>query len=171
MGFAMPPETESMTDEFVFSDAAREALSGTCFCLGLRKANRQVSRLYDEALLAHGLTVGQFGIMGHIEVLGGPSVQALADRLGMDQSALSRSLMPIEKTGLVVSHEDDSDRRRRIVRLSAAGRRRFDEAARSWQSAQRRIEELYGVRRSRKLRSRLRELVAELKKAGRGDAG
>jgi len=138
---------------FAFSSAALDALSGNCLCLRLRKATRQVTRLYDNALVAHGLTVNQFGIMGYVQALGGASLQTLADRLSMDQSALSRSLKPLERAGLVTSRVDRTDRRRRLIVLTGEGRRRFDEAARSWQVVQTRVIAAFGDELTERMRA------------------
>lgn len=148
--------------DFEFSTAATEALTGVCFCLGVRKAARRVSRLYDEALAPYGLTIGQFGILAHIEADDGQSVQDLADRLDMDQSALSRGIRPIERTGLLISRSDPSDRRRRVLVLSRAGKRRFDEAAQAWQRVQTAIAAQYGRERSAALRRDLQALNEQL---------
>ena len=149
-------------EDFAFSMSAKEALSGACLCLGLRRATRQLSRIYDDALAAHGLTIGQFGIIGHIEALEAPAVQTLADHLGMDQSALSRSLKPIEKAGLVASRTDQHDGRRRVLVLTRKGRQRFNQASEAWKAAQERIQDTVGANQTQDLRSRLSELSEKI---------
>ena len=144
--------------DFPFSPAAQEALAGGCVCFGVRKAARIIGRLYDDALAEHGLTIGQFALMAHIEPLAAPSVQALADRMGMDQSALSRGLKPLEKAGLVASTPDPNDRRRRFLGVTDAGRRRFDEAARAWKEVQDRLGDAYGEESVGRLLGELRRL-------------
>ena len=121
-------------------DAAIEgfgaALADACYCLSVRKVSRKLIRFYDRRLEPHGLTIGQFGILVLITQARDLTVQALADALEMDQSAVSRALAPLERDGLVASRSDMDDRRRRIVTLTDAGRARLGEAAGAWKSAQ-----------------------------------
>jgi len=51
----------------------------------------------------------------------GTSASTLRTRLGLDSGYLSRLLRSLEKQGLVVTEEDPSDRRVRLVHLSEAG--------------------------------------------------
>lgn len=52
----------------------------------------------------------------------GASVLALRRRLGLDSGYLSRLLRALERDGLVVATPDPDDARRRLVRLTTAGR-------------------------------------------------
>jgi DNA-binding MarR family transcriptional regulator len=119
----------------------KEAMTGVCHCLSARKHARQITRLYDEKLQPYGLTIGQFGILTAIASRDEISLQELADILDMDQSALSRGLGPLEREGLVVSAADQSDGRRRLVRLSATGFKKLSAAAAGWKAAQDAAEE------------------------------
>jgi len=114
----------------------------TCVCLALRRATRRVTRLYDEALAPHGLTIGQLGILGTIHARSrngcGPFIQELADAFEMDQSAMSRTLKPLKRAGLIDA-APEPDRRRRGVRLTAEGRSRMKAASQDWARVQRRI--------------------------------
>lgn len=113
-----------------------EAMNGACHCLSARRWARRLTRLYDEHLTAFGLTVGQFGIMTRMAYQGGASLQELADALDLDQSALSRGLAPLERDGFVISSADPADGRRRVLRLTDAGKRKLSEAAVGWKAAQ-----------------------------------
>jgi DNA-binding MarR family transcriptional regulator len=128
------------------ADEAVGALTGgRCLAMALRRSARRVSRLYDEALAAHGLNAGQLGVLAAVATMGRPSVQALADVLEMDQSATSRTLGPLEREGLVAGGRDAADRRRRRVALTDAGRARLHAAARDWQAVQHRLEVAHGA--------------------------
>ncbi|MEQ5774629.1 winged helix-turn-helix transcriptional regulator [Thalassospira sp. NFXS8] len=121
------------------ADAVALALTGVCMAHALRRATRVVSRQYDAALARHGLTIGQFTLLAHIQRMANPSVQAVADAMFMDQSAMSRGLRPLEKAGLVISRMDPADKRRRFLSVSDAGRSAFDAAAGDWQKVQSRL--------------------------------
>ena len=151
-----PPES------FAFCPDAQSVLAGACLCMDVRKAARVLGRLYDEALAPHRLTVGQFGLLGTIQLHEGRSLQAVADRICLDQSALSRALRPLEKAGLVEGRLDEADRRRRVLHLTSEGRRRFNAAAASWRDVQDRIAARYGAAQIEALQADLRRLVAAM---------
>ncbi|WP_163849902.1 MarR family winged helix-turn-helix transcriptional regulator [Pseudooceanicola aestuarii] len=115
-------------------------LSAPCYCLAVRRASRRLGAIYDAELAAHGLTVSQFAIMTSIRTLSAPTVQRIADQMEMDQSALSRGLMPLERGGLVAAKSDPADRRKKILVLTEMGARRLQEATAAWETAQRQVE-------------------------------
>lgn len=119
-----------------FVDEVEEARRGACYCLALRQASRRLIRLYDKKLAEQGLTIGQFGMLGFISGTEEYTVQALADFLDMNQSALSRGLAPLEKQGYLVSKSDPDDGRKRVLELTPLGAKRLNEASKSWKSAQ-----------------------------------
>ncbi|OWU86831.1 hypothetical protein ATO6_07405 [Oceanicola sp. 22II-s10i] len=116
-------------------------MTGACYCLAARKAARKLVRLYDSALAPHGLTVAQFSSLAWIKAMKRPTVQRMADRMELDQSALSRGLVPLEREGLVTSEPDPEDGRRKVLRLTPKGEARLSDAAVAWKQAQRQVEE------------------------------
>lgn len=120
--------------------ALAELLTGTCYCLATRRASRRMIRLYDAALARHELTVSQLGTMAWIRYLRAPTVQRIADLMEMDQSALSRGLMPLEREGLVTSAPDETDKRKKVLALTEEGARRLTAAAEDWKAAQDEVE-------------------------------
>ena len=125
----------------VETPALADLLSGSCYCLATRRASRRMIRLYDGALEKHGLTVSQLGTMAWIRYLKVPTVQKIADLMEMDQSALSRGLMPLERSGLVTSTPDDKDRRKKLLALTDAGRAVLIAAAEDWKAVQVEVEQ------------------------------
>ena len=131
MSDRMPAETPALAD----------LLSGSCYCLATRRASRRMIRLYDAALAKHGLTVSQLGTLAWVRFLRKPTVQRIADLMEMDQSALSRGLMPLERSGLVTSTPDDKDRRKKLLALTDAGRAVLIAAAEDWKAVQVEVEQ------------------------------
>jgi DNA-binding MarR family transcriptional regulator len=117
-----------------------------CTCLRLRKASRRVSQIYDHALEAYGLTVTQYGLLGHIGALDGIGVGALAANMVMDPTTLSRNLKPLLAQGHVVLAPDPRDRRARRLHLTDAGRAAFAKAKPAWTRAQLNVEQMLGDR-------------------------
>jgi DNA-binding MarR family transcriptional regulator len=121
-----------------------------CVCFNLRRAVRTVTRHYDAALAPVGLTANQFSILavlsGRAFSGGGPStLGALATRLGMDRTTLTRNLKPLTRDGLVDTQRGD-DRRQRAIVLTAAGRARLADAQPLWRKAQSQTVERLGAR-------------------------
>jgi hypothetical protein len=90
---------------------AAKIIGDECMGLHVRRAARRITRMYDEALSAVDLTIGQFSLL---TVLAGQerwAMQPLADVLGTDRSSLTAMLKPLERRELVTSEVDESDRR------------------------------------------------------------
>lgn len=124
-------------------DSSRPKLMG-CTCSRLRKVTRRVSQIYDRSLEASGLTVTQYALLAHLASFDGISIGALAEKMVMDPTSLTRTLRPLEREGLVALKPSRSDRRMRSLHLTAAGRRAFDAAKPAWARAQRHIEAAIG---------------------------
>ena len=117
-----------------------ELMTGSCYCLATRRASRRMIRIYDAELAALGLTISQLATLAWVKALRKPTVQGIADLMEMDQSALSRGLMPLEREGLVGSAPDADDKRRRVLSLTQAGEAALEAGATAWARAQRRVE-------------------------------
>lgn len=120
-----------------------------CTCSRLRRAGRQVTQLYDQALEPAGLTIGQFGLLAHLATAGtseggGIAIGTLAHARGMDPTTLTRNLKPLVAEGWVVNARDPRDRRVRAVAITSEGRKKFLDAAPLWQRAEAQMETLLG---------------------------
>ncbi len=133
-------------------------LSTTCHCTRLRRAAHAVTRLYDEALAATGLTVTQFSLLRTISRLDEPYITTLAEATGLERSTLGRNLRPLEKAGLVV-FLPGRDSRTRLVRLSRQGMRALDRAIPQWEAAQKKVAGLLGDGHVEQLTTLLEELI------------
>ena len=115
-----------------------------CTCSRLRKVTRRVSQIYDRSLEGSGLTVTQYALLAYLQSYDGISIGALAEKMVMDPTSLTRTLRPLEREGLVVFKPSRSDRRMRALHLTAAGRRTFENAKPAWARTQRFIESVIG---------------------------
>lgn len=115
-----------------------------CTCLMLRKAARRVSQIYDHCLEPYGLTITQYGLLGHVKSLDGIGIGALAEKLVMDPTTLTRNIRPLLKTSLLVLVADPSDRRHRRLHLTELGRDAFANARVGWAAAQKQIATALG---------------------------
>ena len=135
---------------------------GGCTCLRLRKASRRVSQIYDQYLEPFGLTVTQYGVLGHLATFDGISIGELADKLVMDPTTLSRNLRPLERQGLVAVKRDRRDKRTRSLGLTVKGRKAFEAAKPGWVRAQRHIEQVFGEMETPALNAALDRVLERL---------
>jgi len=115
-----------------------------CTCMRLRKASRRMTQIYDHSLESAGMTVTQYGLLGHLARYDGIGIGALAEKLIMDPTTLTRNLRPLERRGYVSMKPDRRDKRSRCLHLTTSGRAAFETAKPAWVRAQRRIEEALG---------------------------
>lgn len=120
--------------------ALAELLTGSCYCLAVRRASRRMIRAYDAALSEEGLSISQLATLAWIKALRVPTVQKIADYMEMDQSATSRGLAPLERDGLVTSTPHSEDKRRRVLALTETGEAVLEKGAEAWSEAQRKVE-------------------------------
>src|SRR5262249_31326528 len=100
-----------------------------------RLASRRITQFLENRMIGSGLTIAQFGLTAQIATASDDTLGALAERLGLDQSSLSRNLHALECDGLVEIAVVERDLRRRAVWLTENGARRLEEAMPVWQSA------------------------------------
>jgi DNA-binding MarR family transcriptional regulator len=130
-----------------------------CNCFATRQAARHVTRLYERHLSAAQVTSAQFSILVLLDDQRGMTMSELADAMVMDRTTLLRALKPLQRDGLVNSRRSQSDPRRLLLALSAAGQRKLKEATRLWQKAQTEFETQVGSARAARMRSDLLSLA------------
>jgi DNA-binding MarR family transcriptional regulator len=88
--------------------------SSTDFCLRLARAHAMLIRRFDSALgNHHGISFGDFQVLNHLSRAPGGRLRRvdLAERLGLTASGVTRTLLPLEKIGLVTRQPDPRDAR------------------------------------------------------------
>ncbi|HYD02262.1 MAG TPA: MarR family winged helix-turn-helix transcriptional regulator [Phycisphaerales bacterium] len=129
-----------------------------CLCGSLLIAARAVSRLYNEELRRAGLEVTQYSILMVLKLLGPVPAGALAERLALDKTTISRNLKVLERNGWVV-FERGRDGRERVVSLTGVGAGRLADARPYWNRAQKRMRDALGPDGFDALRARLPDLA------------
>jgi len=131
-----------------------------CNCLALRQAARHVTQFYDQYLASTGLRTTQFSILAKLQGLGPMTINALARELVMDRTTLGRTMLPLERDGLIAIRDGILDRRSKELAVTKAGAERLRRAAKLWVEAQKEFEERFDPRRAADLRGLLSEVVA-----------
>jgi DNA-binding MarR family transcriptional regulator len=94
------------------------------FCLRLTRAYATLTRRLDNALgSVHGLSFGDFMILYHLDRAPGSRLRRidLAERLGLTASGVTRTLIPLEKLGLVGRQPDPRDARVGYALMTESG--------------------------------------------------
>lgn len=123
-----------------------------CFGMHVHRAARIITQVYDEALRPSGLLAKQFSLLGYVKLLGSTPITALADKLFMDQTTLTRNIKLLEKRGLVAINPG-SDKRVKVISLTPDGEMALEKALPLWEEAQNQIVEKLGSQRSQELLS------------------
>lgn len=94
------------------------------FRRSLRALERQVELSLASQTECCGVTPAQCHVLLEVAEAGSPSVSELAAALELDASTLSRAVDGLVKAGLALREEDPRNRRRYLVSLSPAGRKK-----------------------------------------------
>ncbi|HEV3312232.1 MAG TPA: MarR family transcriptional regulator [Chloroflexota bacterium] len=88
----------------------------------LKRSFRALRRRVDTELRPFGITLSQRDALLSLEHAGPASHGALADRLGLEQSSISRLVDGLTRRSLVSVHPAESDKRSRVIAISDEGR-------------------------------------------------
>jgi DNA-binding MarR family transcriptional regulator len=130
-----------------------------CNCNAMRKASRQITRFYDAHLERTGLRITQFLTLATLNEVGSAAVNALAERLDIERTAMGKMLGFLERDGLIRMRPSPTDGRSRLIELTEKGRRLHAQASPLWLAAQRQFEQLNGAKNVSELRQGLRKMV------------
>ena len=120
-----------------------DTIAKTCVAVRLRRLNRVVTNIYDDALRPLGLKVTQLNILIATAKLGLARPAQVCEILQLDTSTLSRNVKPLQTHGwLEVVTEEDA--RAQPFRLTAQGKKLIEKAMPAWEKAQRQATELLG---------------------------
>lgn len=145
------------------ASASRARDTSACVCTAVRRADRALNRVYDEALRPSGLATTQYALLSILDRAGRPLLQSdLADLQEMASTTLSRNLKPLVRDGLVRIEPGD-DRRTRYVAITPKGETVLETARPLWRAVQSRVVAEVGEDRVDRLLRELSDLVAHLR--------
>src|SRR5437667_4624738 len=96
--------------------------SGTHLWLVLMKAHRTLERLATRSIESSETGLSDFAVMEMLLHKGPQPVNAIGRRVELTSGAITTAVDRLESRGLVTREAHPSDRRARIVRLTAAGK-------------------------------------------------
>jgi DNA-binding MarR family transcriptional regulator len=122
---------------------AADEIGRDCLAVRVRLLGRAVTRIYDDALRPHGLTIGQLNLLTSIANRAPATAGGVARLLSMDISTLSRNARVMQADGLIdIAHAEHGNGR--ILTLTDAGAEKLAELRPAWRLAQQRARELLG---------------------------
>lgn len=146
------------------ADLAFRQLDTTgCTSMRLQAAARLAMQIYARHFAESGLTGPQFATLAYLQRDGDLAVGRLAGLLDTDQTTVTRNLRLLEQNGLVRQEVDPADRRRRVIHMTAEGRRVFRAALPNWQKAQAELASRLGDDRTARLNRQLDDVLARLR--------
>jgi DNA-binding MarR family transcriptional regulator len=134
----MDMPTRKRTDDDLTELVARE-----CIATKIRRLNRAVTAIYDEALRPHGLKVSQMGVLVTVAKMGEASPGAVGRTLDLETSTLSRNVDRMKARGWLET-VPTADARAHLLRVTPRGMRLLREAHDAWCRAQKSAGELLG---------------------------
>ncbi len=129
-----------------------------CMCFSLRKTARAITQRYEALLRPLGLKATQFSLLVGVRLLGGITVNRLAEAMVMDRTTLTRNLKPLENQGLIQT-VPGSDRREREITLTPTGESMLAKALPLWRKAQGQVQQEIGKDRFGRLLTDLQATV------------
>lgn len=136
----------------------------TCLCNHLRKADRVVRQIYDEAFRPFGLKATQFTLLNAIFLRAPVKQTVLAEATVTDRTTLTRNLSSLERQGLI-QIQPGADRRVKEISLTPKGHELLVEVYPYWKKAQEKTEELLGKDTLHQLLAELNEVTDKLEGA------
>ena len=132
-------------------------------CTGarLRRLTRRVTAFYEHHMRESGLKLSQYSLLAQLSEVP-QSLRALADRMEIDRTTLTRSLQPLLEQHLV-GESAGTDARQRLFVLTAGGLRLRTAARKQWRQAQVALEEQLGRDFVANLHAQLEQALSRLK--------
>jgi len=134
-------------------------------CTGarLRRLTRRVTVFYEHYMRSSGLKLSQYSLLVQLSEVP-QSLGALAQRMEIDRTTLTRSLQPLLEQGLI-RESSGADARQRLFVLSAEGARVRTMSRKQWRQAQLALEANLGRDFVANLHTQLEQALSRLKPA------
>jgi DNA-binding MarR family transcriptional regulator len=129
--------------------------------------NRRFKRTLEETLSEHGLSHGEWDVLGQLARSGPPyrrSAGQLAQRCDCSSGAMTNRLDQLESRGLVRRLRDPSDRRGVLVELTPKGRKTWDASVDAQAEKEALLAAALTAREKEQLNALLRRLMLEFER-------
>ena len=121
-----------------------ELIAQECIAVRMRRLNRVITKLYDDALRPLGIKASQLNILVVIGRSGLVRPAEICKRLALEFSTVSRNADRMRARGWIEFVDDERDGRAHQLRLSDEGKRLIEKAKPAWEKAQLKAADLLG---------------------------
>jgi DNA-binding MarR family transcriptional regulator len=125
-------------------------IADECLALRVRRLDRLVTRVFDDALRPHGVSAAQLNLLVGITVAGPVRAAELGRALDLDKSTVSRNLALLQASGWITGARD--------LELTTEGAAVLERAFPAWRRAQESLTEWLGERAAGTLEGMLRKM-------------
>jgi DNA-binding MarR family transcriptional regulator len=117
-----------------------------CPALRVRQSSRVLAKLYDGEFVPFGLHSSQLPVLAAVALFGdsGATMSKLAQAVLMDRTMLTRSILPLERAGLLRVARSPEDARTKVVIITRAGERMIESIFPVWERVFTRIKKTLG---------------------------
>ena len=143
--------------------AAQSPQPLVCTGAKLRRLTRRVTAFYEHHMRDSGLKLSQYSLLAQLSEVP-QSLTALADRMEIDRTTLTRSLQPLLERGWV-AESSGTDARQRLFVRTASGARARQTARKYWRQAQLALEQHLGQDFVANFHAQLDQALSRLKPA------
>lgn len=98
-----------------------------------------MTRIYDAELRGTGLRTTQHSLLRLLDRVGEVRQGDLGEMASLDETTLTRTVRPLQKSGWVTIRAG-ADRRERLVAITEAGKAKVEQARPAWSRAQGRLK-------------------------------
>jgi DNA-binding MarR family transcriptional regulator len=132
-------------EQHTTADDLAAEVGGTCLGMRVARLHRVIARCYEQALQTAGLTQPQMEVLASLISAAGPvRPAALAARLMLERSTISRNLALMQHRGWVAVAETSATGRAMSVTITDAGITAFTSAGTAWRRAQADVARMLG---------------------------
>lgn len=115
-----------------------------CICLQVRRAARNITRIFDRCLRPVGLKASQYGLLRMLSETREACISDIGRLMRMDQSTVTRNMDALAREGLASFSSHPDDPRKKVAHLTQKGAEKLEKARETWQSAQDTVKEQMG---------------------------
>lgn len=123
-------------------DLKRFMAGDACLAMRTRRLSRILTRVYEDALREHGLTVPQFTLLTFIAKQEPVTSAEIGRRLDFEKSTLSRTVGKMVANGWVQERRGNKGERGLV--MTAAGANTLRKAIPAWEKTQKRVKAQFG---------------------------
>ena len=115
------------------------------YCISLRKASYNISKVYDTVLSKVKLKITQFSSLRNFQKLGKTNISSLSYLLELDRTNVYRNLKKFIEMDLI-SNKYENNNKNNVVSLKNVGKNKLREATIVWEETQYKYDKTLGIK-------------------------